>query len=217
MRVRFIGYFFQNPKTGEEPLKLHFRDTNGIEAYAQLPISATIYKLEHIDDLGWLDQIMGTWGDLDLNLSALRWFHVKCPYVKEDCKCPWPEPVGPQSFENKDEKDLPCSFFYLSEDAKEINAKRPCPYIASHFPLYIFPAEPPITNTHNTHLYWYCVHPDENERMERILNGTDNPLYDLVHELRYNHAITAGLSAERKEAQERFEENTGQQKRARTE
>jgi len=43
---------------------------------------------------------------------------------------------------------------------------------------------------------WYVVHPDENERMERILAGTNNPLYDLVHELRYNPAIAVGREVE---------------------
>jgi len=32
----------------------------------------------------------------------------------------------------------------------------------------------------------YLVHPDEKEHMERYLAGTDDPLYDLVHELRFN-------------------------------
>lgn len=34
----------------------------------------------------------------------------------------------------------------------------------------------------------YIVHPDESERMERILNGTDNPIFNLIAEMRYNPA-----------------------------
>jgi hypothetical protein len=32
----------------------------------------------------------------------------------------------------------------------------------------------------------YYLHPCEHEHMERFLAGTDDPLYDFVHELRYN-------------------------------
>ena len=35
----------------------------------------------------------------------------------------------------------------------------------------------------------FMVHPDERERMQRVLNGTDNPMWDYVHELRYNPDI----------------------------
>lgn len=61
-------------------------------------------------------------------------------------------------------------------------------------------------------LYWCVVHPDEHERMERILNGTDNPLYDLVHELRYNPNMPTHLGVERKEAQEDFEQKKKQKR-----
>ncbi len=53
---------------------------------------------------------------------------------------------------------------------------------------------------------WYVVHPDERERMERILAGTDNPLYDLVHELRYNPAVGA-VGRDVAEAREHFDGN----------
>ena len=48
----------------------------------------------------------------------------------------------------------------------------------------------------------YMVHPCERERMERILNGTDDPMYDLVHELRYNPHV--GIGSELKEAKNDF-------------
>lgn len=54
---------------------------------------------------------------------------------------------------------------------------------------------------------WYLIHPDERERMERILNGTDNPLYDLVHQLMYNpDVLPAEMIRSRREAKEHFEE-----------
>lgn len=53
---------------------------------------------------------------------------------------------------------------------------------------------------------WCIVHPTERERMERYLNGTANPMYDLVHELRYNPGVL-GVGAEKKEAQNDFHNN----------
>lgn len=35
----------------------------------------------------------------------------------------------------------------------------------------------------------YYIHPCEQEHMQRYLAGTDDPMHDLVHELRYNHTI----------------------------
>lgn len=48
----------------------------------------------------------------------------------------------------------------------------------------------------------YIVHPCEYERMERFLAGTEDPMYDLVHELRYNPNIK--LSSEIQEAESHF-------------
>lgn len=48
----------------------------------------------------------------------------------------------------------------------------------------------------------YMVHPSERERMERILGGTDDPMYDLVHELRYNPNV--GLGTDLKDAKNDF-------------
>ncbi len=31
----------------------------------------------------------------------------------------------------------------------------------------------------------YILHPDERDHMERYLAGTDDPMYDFIHELRY--------------------------------
>lgn len=55
----------------------------------------------------------------------------------------------------------------------------------------------------------YLLHPEEAEHMERFLAGTDDPIYDLVHELRYNPRIT--LDSDVQDAKQKFE----QRKRAR--
>jgi len=49
----------------------------------------------------------------------------------------------------------------------------------------------------------YMLDPAEREHMDRFLTGTDNPLYDLVHELRYNPTI--GLGADKDAARADFE------------
>jgi hypothetical protein len=54
-----------------------------------------------------------------------------------------------------------------------------------------------ITITGNT---TYVVDPSENEHMERFLAGTDDPIYDLVHELRYNPRIRLGEDVQEAES-----------------
>jgi succinate dehydrogenase flavin-adding protein (antitoxin of CptAB toxin-antitoxin module) len=66
-----------------------------------------------------------------------------------------------------------------------------CDYSA-YFPLYL---------AHFSDKKEYYLHPDEKEHIERFLAGTDNPLYDLVHELRYNPKFA--LDKDVQEAQER--------------
>lgn len=46
----------------------------------------------------------------------------------------------------------------------------------------------------------YVVDPSENEHMERFLAGTDDPIYDLVHELRYNPRIRLGEDVQEAES-----------------
>lgn len=90
-----------------------------------------------------------------------------------------------------------------------------CVLKETYGPFYVFPYTPKKTidcayEVSQEKIYWCIAHPDEKERMERILNGTNNPLYDLVHELRYNPAIPARLSVERREAKEDFEQKKRQ-------
>ena len=46
----------------------------------------------------------------------------------------------------------------------------------------------------------YIVHPSEKEHMERYLAGTDDPMYDFVHELRYNPDSLFGKEKEAAES-----------------
>lgn len=46
----------------------------------------------------------------------------------------------------------------------------------------------------------FIVDPCEKEHMERFLAGTDDPLYDLVHELRYNPSTRLGKDVQEAES-----------------
>lgn len=97
-----------------------------------------------------------------------------------------------------------CTFYGIEKNI-------PCPFVQHLMPLYLFATKPKehedFSTTDLPCACWYIVHPDERERMERILNGTDNPLCDLVHEPRYNPNISSKLGhGEREEAQEDFEQ-----------
>lgn len=87
-----------------------------------------------------------------------------------------------------------------------------CPLVELFSPFYIVTYMPQKRIDGFDDVCWCVVHPDEHERMERILNGTDNPLYDLVHELRYNPNMPTHLGVERKEAQEDFEQKKKQKR-----
>jgi hypothetical protein len=73
------------------------------------------------------------------------------------------------------------------------------------FPLYVMRianAEVELIITHDRVRALYAViHPSQNERMERYLSGNDNPIRDLVTELRYNPAF---LGAPLHAAEQRF-------------
>ncbi len=75
-----------------------------------------------------------------------------------------------------------CKFFSGSNDAVA------CPIMEHLFPLYALYGVNPLNGDSN-HDGWLIVHPDERPRMQRIVNGTDNPIIDLLHELRFNMAI----------------------------
>jgi hypothetical protein len=79
--------------------------------------------------------------------------------------------------------------------------------------MYPYVAKSIIDPAAKGSVYWCIAHPDERQRIERILNGTDNALHDLVHELRYNPNMPVHLSAERSAAKEDFEQETKRQKK----
>ena len=74
------------------------------------------------------------------------------------------------------------------------------------FPLY----EVSVYCHQNKDSRRYMLAPGEREHMDRFLAGTDNPLYDLVHELRYNPRI--GLGMEKEEARTDFEGETSKKR-----
>ncbi len=84
-------------------------------------------------------------------------------------------------------------------DFVESDGAHPCALFDHLFPLYT------IRVGRDDADGWFVVHPDEHERMERILNGTDSPIHDLVHELRYNPALALG--AEVAQARKNFNHN----------
>jgi hypothetical protein len=43
-----------------------------------------------------------------------------------------------------------------------------------------------VLNGHASKRVYYILHPSEHEHIKRCLAGTDDPMYDFVHELRYN-------------------------------
>lgn len=49
----------------------------------------------------------------------------------------------------------------------------------------------------------YVVDPSENEHVERFLAGTDDPMYDFVHELKFSNHPILPVSPILKEAEER--------------
>ncbi len=77
------------------------------------------------------------------------------------------------------------------------NTKASIEKYATFFPLYII-------TLHNwtANMQEYIVDPSEHEHMERYLAGTDDPMYDFVHELR-NNPRALPSSAELAEATER--------------
>ena len=61
----------------------------------------------------------------------------------------------------------------------KVTARIECICTPELFPCY-------VVTTKKGQDWTYLIHPDEKEHMERYLAGTDDPMYDLVHELRYN-------------------------------
>lgn len=48
--------------------------------------------------------------------------------------------------------------------------------LSKYFPIYVAKVD----------AYWYYIHPDEKEHVQRFMAGTDNPLYDLVDTLKFH-------------------------------
>jgi hypothetical protein len=145
-----------------------------------------VYALYHVEELPVMDNF-----DYDDDGLAADSLHKAFNWMTETRWCN----------ENAKLEANACSFF-------NSNSPHVCPHLKWFMPLYIFrtPVNPLDQDFKEKEAKWYIVHPDERERMGRVLNGTDNPLYDLVHELRYNPNISSRLGAEREEAQQDFEQ-----------
>lgn len=74
-----------------------------------------------------------------------------------------------------------------------------CAVHTQYAPYYFVAVKPNAADNKDGYkILWHLIHPDEREHMERILAGTDNPIYDLVHELRYNPRVGIADVAEAK-------------------
>ena len=193
--VKVLGFIGVNNKTKEWS---QFYDYDHTE-YMPLPTSRSVklvngtYELFHIlrqPNEGILRQIC--WQ-----------FHGVLATLFNSPLCEW-----------DDDDDKICSFSCWKE-----KSKLPlCPIEKALGSFYVFPYVPDpniddlivadsfYSSDFEATLFWCIVHPDERERMERILAGTDNPIHDLVHELRYNPNITTQLGGERREAKEDLEQ-----------
>ena len=67
---------------------------------------------------------------------------------------------------------------------KEDQELSSCLRIQALFPVYLL-----VPHTNDA---MYIAHPSEREHVERFIAGTDNPLYDYVHELRFGKALLEG-------------------------
>jgi len=194
-----LGYLY---RSGDKSV---FYYENKIEdnmrCYFALDDLGSVYVLESLDHLRHIEVFFDAAQMWYKNLfHAYTRMHDALKDVT-GITCPFGTPTLEQ-WNNPDYKH--CAFFgdYVQDS---------CVYTG---PFYVFPT---VVNElddekDKTSVVWCIVHPEESERMERILAGTDNPLYDLVHELRYNPNISSKLGAEREDAQQDFN-----QKRARTE
>jgi hypothetical protein len=180
----------------------YFARENGYR-YVQLSNASSVFMVNHPDEI--CDNAYCGWDD-EFNFDHVNLLHGALNRLCKDTTCStyisekqWTEKTawGPK-------REWPpsgvCKFYLGPEDEYPT-----CPLLEQYMPMYLFATAPDLSDE-DIHVVWWIVHPDERERMQRILNGTDNPLYDLVHELRYNPNMPSCLSTDRQEAEERFEQ-----------
>lgn len=110
----------------------------------------------------------------DVQGSVMLYYTYRKQYPEEfACKCGWFE-------EYKHKKKYAGRIDEMQTHCK-------CKYEAlKTHPIYVIIDE-------NGKMYY--VHPCEQEHMERYVAGTADSMYDLVHELRYNHTIGIDMRA----------------------
>ncbi len=87
-----------------------------------------------------------------------------------------------------------CECATIEDTARFLKSFQP---LLAYFPLYLL-----TVIGENQKFVSYIIDPSEHEHMERYLAGTDDPMYDFVHELR-NNPRALPPSAELAEATER--------------
>jgi hypothetical protein len=116
--------------------------------------------------------------DSYIDLSTYKSMYYKHLFWKYSFKC-----MG------KEDLNCTCKMIELyTEDPSNIPQNLECNCVLTTLPMYII-----YVKKENKP---YIVHPDEKEHMERFISGTDDPLYDLVHELRYNPNLRLGMDCE---------------------
>lgn len=208
--LRILGYCGKKDES-QQVTPIWFNDQSKTRRYVPLTSqgSSHVHVIQDLHQLIWIDHF-------DVAMDA-QWYdnifrlfcdiHAVLDSLGETCA------TGTPTEKQWREVEKPwCTFFCESDIYDDAP---PCPHLEHHGPFYLFAGIPPTTEYAPYTNYWYIVHPDEKERMERILNGTDNPLYDLVHELRYNPVISPAFNRERQECQQDLE--SGGTKRTRLE
>lgn len=198
--VKVLGFIGVNHK---EEQWSQFYDYDHTE-YMPLPASRSVKLVKETNQLFYI-----LCQPTEKILRKICWeFHGVLANLFTSTACEW-----------KSGKKEMCSFCSWKYESK----LPPCPIAEALGSFYVFPyvpdpnidrvtvSDPFWVGDFEATLFWCIVHPDERERMERILGGTDNPIYDLVHELRYNPNITNQLGGERREAKEDLERG-GQKK-----
>ena len=105
-----------------------------------------------------------------------------------------------------DDQECPCGL------DKEKNVEEDCLFVKEMFPLYEVVVENKMRLTvcgdkTTFKTFTYLLDPSEREHMERYLAGTDDPMYDFVHELRYNPNRAFPASPELEKVKSDFENN----------
>lgn len=190
--VRVLGCFIQN-KDDEYVYKINEEFTRFFtKTWIPLNESCPIYSFDNsyeVDDIMHAADFPDYIGEDEVTYRIASSLHQCLELLSQEVIC---GKLPPEAKEGED-------FCSMLRDGLKI-----CPFAAHYGPFYMFPYKPKKkANAHQdeTELWWCIVHPDERDRMERILGGTDNPLHDLVHELRYN----PNISFEREEAKRDFE------------